>query len=356
LASSPSQTLYSHLQLDRPLWKTSSRLGRTLSSVAEISGPPLNAAPMHVQPASFTGNRDEWAELISHSFVPLTLGEAAAEFRGLVRQTILLPGITLSDVHTHGRSVVLRTERLVRREPREDYLFSLQLAGPGAVVQGDREVTLRPGTGALYSTARPYRLVFPASTREVVLQLPRSILREHLGDLGDLSGRSLPGDDPAVRVLTGFLRELVLAAPVVDSKRLAEFGWSAVDLIATALRATSGQDTAIGGRPGLLLAMRQYVAAHLADPDLTPSLLARRYAVSPRHVADLFAASGSSPAAFIRGERLKAADRLLRDPRQAHRPIAVIAAQCGFADRTTFTRAFVRRYGVTPAQVRAGGA
>jgi hypothetical protein len=98
---------------------------RKLSFVAEMSGPLLDIATAGAGSGPFAGNRDEWADVISRSFVPLALGEAAAEFRGSVRQTVLLPGITLTDVRTQGRSVVLRTERLVRCEPREDYLFSL---------------------------------------------------------------------------------------------------------------------------------------------------------------------------------------------------------------------------------------
>jgi AraC-like DNA-binding protein len=62
---------------------------------------------------------------------------------------------------------------------------------------------------------------------------------------------------------------------------------------------------------------------------------------------------GTSPAAFIRAQRLQAAHRALSDPRQAHRTTAGIATQYGFADRTTFTRAFVREYGITPAELRA---
>ena len=299
--------------------------------------------------------RDEWAEVISHSFVPLSLGDAAPQFRGAVRQTVLSPRVTLTDVETHGRSVVLRTERLVRGEPRDDYLLSLQLAGPAAVLQGDREVTLHPGGGALYDTARPYRLVFPASSQEVVLHVPRQLLRDRLDDLADLYGRALPNDAPAVRVFAGFLRELAAAAPRLEPPRLTEFGWTAVDLLASALRATAAEVPPAGAQPALLWAMREYVTAHLADPDLSPTLLARVHGVSPRYATELFADSGTSPAAFIRAERLRAAHRALTDPRQSNRPIAVIATRCGFLDRPTFTRAFVRQYGVTPAQVRAAG-
>lgn len=80
---------------------------------------------------------------------------------------------------------------------------------------------------------------------------------------------------------------------------------------------------------------------------------ARHQGVSLRFTAELFSADGTSPAAFIRAERLRAAHRILADPRYATLTVSAIAARCGFTDRTTFTRAFVRAYGLTPAEVRA---
>ncbi|MEV6238428.1 helix-turn-helix domain-containing protein [Lentzea sp. NPDC051838] len=293
--------------------------------------------------------KDEWAEVISHSFVPLTLGDTADAFRGTVQQTVLLSGVTVTDVRTYGPSVVLRTNRLTRSQPREDYLFSLHLHGMGTVVQDDRVVTLQPGSGALYDTTRPYRLLFPTSTREIVLQVPRRMLRDRLDDAAGLCGRDVPAGSPATRLLAVFLQELVATSPDLDPEHRAEFGWTAIEVLATALRATT--TNTVAAQP-LLPVLRQFVSTHLADPDLSPAVLARAHGVSPRHVTELFAGSGTSPAAFIRTERLKAAHRALTDPRQAHRTIASIAAQFGFPDRTTFTRAFVRRYGVAPAEAR----
>ncbi|MCL6737478.1 helix-turn-helix domain-containing protein [Streptomyces neyagawaensis] len=298
---------------------------------------------------------EEWAHLISESFVPLSLANISGAFHGSVEQTVLLPGVTVTDVHTHGHSVVLRTPRLTRVEPREYYLFSLHLGGAGAVLQDEREATLHPGTGALYDATRPYQLVFPTDTREIVLQVPRRSLRERVGAIDELSGRVLPADNPAARVFSAFLRELVGVSEQLALEQRAELGWTVVDLLATALRATVGAEpSAPTGRQTLLQAMRSSVLEHLSDPAFTSAALARRHGISLRYAADLFTEAGTSPAAYIRDQRLKAAHRALRDPRQSHRTIAAIAAGLGFTDRTTFTRAFVRQYGVTPADLRAG--
>jgi AraC-like DNA-binding protein len=51
--------------------------------------------------------------------------------------------------------------------------------------------------------------------------------------------------------------------------------------------------------------------------------------------------------------RLAVAHRLLSDRRLAHRSITSIAFDAGFADLSYFDRAFRRRYGATPSEVRA---
>jgi AraC-like DNA-binding protein len=297
---------------------------------------------------------DEWAAVLSDSFVPLRLANATPNFRGSVRQVALGAEVTLTDVRTLGQSTVLRTERLIRREPRELYLFHLHHSGQGAVLQDERAVTLRPGSAALYDTTRPYRLEAPTVSRGFVLQVPRAALHERLGGSADLRGRGLPSDAPAVRVLAGFLRELAAASPTLETRHLAEFGCTAVDLLATTLRSSLGGSVSSTGRQALLSAVVDHVTDNLADPALTPSTVAASHGVSLRYLADLFAELDTSPAEFIRAARLKAAHRALVDPRQSRCPITAIAARCGFSDRTTFTRAFVRRYGTTPSELRAG--
>jgi AraC-like DNA-binding protein len=56
---------------------------------------------------------------------------------------------------------------------------------------------------------------------------------------------------------------------------------------------------------------------------------------------------------IITARRLERAAALLRDPRWRHRKIANIAAEAGFTDLSYFNRAFRRRYGATPSDIRA---
>jgi AraC-like DNA-binding protein len=257
-------------------------------------------------------------------------------------------------VRTYGASVVLRSDRLVRREPSDDLIFSLHLEGEGTVLQDARHAGLTSGSGALYDASRPYELRFPTDTRQLVLQTSRDRLRERVGRLDDVFARELPARHPTLRVLAAYVRALADAGGDLSDAEKAEMGSTTVDLLATVLRPLTGSRSVAGaGRTALLVAMRAHVQAHLADPGLTRESLARRHRISTRYATELFADAGTSPAAFIRAERLRAAHRLLSDPGHAGATVSAVAARSGFTDRTTFTRAFARAYGRTPAEVRA---
>ncbi|WP_406451276.1 helix-turn-helix domain-containing protein [Streptomyces sp. NBC_01622] len=299
---------------------------------------------------------DEWAQVVSASFVPLSLVTLSGSFTGSVHSSALGPALTLSAVSVQGHSVVTRTSRLVRTEPRDDFLFSLHLDGDGAVVQDGHEAVLARGGGVLYDSARPYQLLFPTSHRQLVLQIPRHHLYDRVDHVAEVCGRALPPDGPGVRVLAACVRELAETCESLTSTPRAELGVTTVDLLATVLRAAVGDDIGPRGFPGraaLLVSMQTYVRDHLSDPRLTLAEMARFHGVSMRYMSELFAAEGSSPAAFIRAERLRAAHRLLTDPRYSALTVSTVATRCGFGDRTTFTRAFVRAFGLTPVALRA---
>ena len=78
--------------------------------------------------------------------------------------------------------------------------------------------------------------------------------------------------------------------------------------------------------------------------------LAREAGVHPVHLARVFRkVEKRTPGDYQQRLQVRAACELLRDPEW---PLAVIAAECGFADQSHFTRVFRRKTGTTPAQFR----
>lgn len=78
--------------------------------------------------------------------------------------------------------------------------------------------------------------------------------------------------------------------------------------------------------------------------------LAREAGVHPVHLARVFRKiERRTPGEYQQRLQVRAACELLRDPEW---PLAVIAAECGFADQSHLTRVFRRMTGTTPAQFR----
>ena len=102
--------------------------------------------------------------------------------------------------------------------------------------------------------------------------------------------------------------------------------------------------------PGAVDIVAEYTRAHLADV-ITLDGLAGAVSLSPYHFARSFrATTGMTPHAFVTEHRMMVArDRLLR----ADASVTGIAMSVGFSNISHFRRLFRRRYGLTPAGLRA---
>lgn len=112
-------------------------------------------------------------------------------------------------------------------------------------------------------------------------------------------------------------------------------------------------------RPGLLPGARDprlsaaltLMSQHLDEP-LSLEAVAAAQGVGLRRLEQLFRDGlGQGPGAAYLELRLQAARRMMADTTH---PIQEIALRTGFADRSSFSRAFRRRFGVAPRAARAG--
>jgi AraC-like DNA-binding protein len=95
------------------------------------------------------------------------------------------------------------------------------------------------------------------------------------------------------------------------------------------------------------------ILKNLGKNDLTIESVARANALSARQAQRLFAASGTTFSEFVLEQRLLLARRLLLHEQSRHRKVSDVAYTVGFNDLSYFHKSFRRRFGVTPADMRA---
>jgi AraC-like DNA-binding protein len=101
-----------------------------------------------------------------------------------------------------------------------------------------------------------------------------------------------------------------------------------------------------------LKGIKRDILQNLDDPEMTVSAVASRQRVTPRYIHMLFEKEGMTVSAFVVAERLILARRMLSDPHCAGLTVTDIAYSVGFRDLSYFDRAFRRRFGKTPSELR----
>lgn len=110
-------------------------------------------------------------------------------------------------------------------------------------------------------------------------------------------------------------------------------------------------------RPGLVPGARDprlsaalTAMSQTLDEPLPLTQIARAQGIGLRRLEQVFRDGlGQGPGAAYLELRLQAARRMMADTRH---PIREIALRCGFADPSSFSRAFSRRFGIAPREVR----
>jgi len=294
-----------------------------------------------------------WREAVGRTVIQLDtdrLSDGAFHAEATVHA---LPGLWL------GSWVLANLRAAVTRDlldGSDDLVLGIAQSGAPIILHRSREATGDAGDAILMSTAEPRVSLYPSLVRFIHLRLPRKALTPLVSNPEDALMRPVPRDSEALRLLTFYVGELSRTQLPATRELQHVVVTHVYDLAALVIGATC-DGTALAAGRGLhavrLAAIKADIDAHLADPDLTLTAVAARRHLSPRSLQRLFADEDTSFSDFVLNARLAHAYRLLTDPRRLDRNISSLAFEAGFGDLSYFNRAFRRRYGTTPSEVRA---
>ena len=292
-----------------------------------------------------------WHDAVWRTFVPLDVSTPRnTSFSGSVT-TEQLGQLRISTVDA-DRELVRRTRSLIAESPEEYLLLGLQTRGSGVVVQDERTAVLSPGELALYDTTRPYTLDFPDRFETVVFQMPRRALGIPESDLRRITGVTIGPDQGLAGMVVPLLSKVATEASTYRPEIGELLARNISDLLATLVAERLGRDTASldAARQTLLLRIRAFIDARLADPALSPEAVAAAHHISVRHLQRLFQAEGTTVSEWIRRRRLEACRRELGRPRRTRPAVAAVAQRWGFVSPAHFSRAFRAFYGMSPRE------
>jgi AraC-like DNA-binding protein len=233
-------------------------------------------------------------------------------------------------------------------EPRTTWMATL-LSGRASLVTDQRVEGMSPGDIAYGSGDQAVAVKLEAGCRLLFIRAPQAITDFQGGETAGARVSHFAAAGGSVRILSGLLRATgnVLRDLTVQQLRPVELA-----LIEFFTLWTVEREGDLLESRAHLRRLRQAVESQMPDPGLSLRRLADSEGVTPRYVQKLFGASGETFSGYLRMRRLERCRQDLTSPQHAARSIPEIYYRWGFKGATQFSRAFRKRFGASPRQVR----
>lgn len=317
------------------------------NSVVAMAGPGLGVQ------TTVTRTIAEFAELVRTSVMPLAVKSRhssafVSRMRAAGRGRVFCYEVTAPE-HTVERTPELIQESAVG----EYYKVSLMLHGESMVMQDSREAVLRQGDIAIYDTTRPYSLLSSEGARTAIVMFPREMIALPPELVGQLTAVRFDRSQGLAASVSPFMTQLMMQLDQFARPGGSRLPHNIVDLLGTMLVSEldlAPKETSHGSR--LLRQIMSYIEDHLSDPDLRPGTIAAAHYISPRYLQVLCQRNGVTVSSWVRERRLERCHRDLADSSLAGESVAELAARWGFLEPTHFSRAYKKRFGVSPREAR----
>jgi AraC-like DNA-binding protein len=294
-----------------------------------------------------------WREFFGRSLLNVEVEQANSDPFRASATLRALPGIRMVSATSSG-VIYRRPQGLVQND---DLVFSFGATKGSYAQQRNRETSAAEDGDAVLMLGAEWSTVARATEGSFHgLRLPRATIVAGVRNVEDLYCRRIPGDIPSLQLLRRYLTVLDDVSQSATPELQQTVANHIFDLIALTLGA-AGEAARIaegrGVRAARLQSIKSDVLNNLSNESLSVRAVAARHRVTPRYVQRLFEEFGLTFTEYVLDQRLARAHRLLGEPRLAERTLTAIAFEVGFSDLSYFNRAFRRRFGATPSDMRA---
>lgn len=255
---------------------------------------------------------------------------------------------------TMSAARISRTREFIA-DGTNDLALIVNLKGAATMTARGREVALREGDAVLKSSSEITAFDRSSLGGSFSIRIPHSVLSSLVVDVDDAVMRLIPRNTEALKLLTSY------SGPLLDQDALATSEVRRLvvahvhDLVALTLGATRDAAEVAqsrGERAARLRSAKAYIVENSSRRDLSIGTVAAHLGVTPRYLQKLFESDGGTYSAFLPGQRLASAYRMLTKPKFAQSAVSAIAYDAGFGDHSYFNRCFRQRYGATPRDIR----
>jgi AraC-like DNA-binding protein len=264
------------------------------------------------------------------------------------------PGLTIAKASLSG----IRDERIheLIADGDDEINLVINLSGPVTVTARGSAALLGEGDGFAISSLEPAVFTRPSPGSAIGFSLPRQAIGSRVRHLEPALARAIPAQLESLRLLKNYSSFLLDNKSRIPPEVREAIVVHISDLVALVLgpsRETASASAGLGNPAARLVSIKADVIENSGNRNLTIDWLAQRHNISARYIQMIFESEQTTLSIFLLERRLARVHEVLSDLRRSSRSISAIAFECGFGDLSYFNRAFRKRYGMTPSDVRA---
>ncbi|WP_367108673.1 AraC family transcriptional regulator [uncultured Psychrobacter sp.] len=294
-------------------------------------------------------NADGWQRVINETYFDLKVQvKKPNQFAGSIQQAKLaqigISGYLADGVHYQRSGPHLS-------QNGDSILLTFPLSGSVNFQQQQRELVCHPGQFFIELSHQPYQFYHTQTAQLQVLKVPIAKLISHQRLIEQYFAQPITTEKGSGRLLQHQIAHTLHLATNFEltSVELQLLQQQLIDLIVHTLHrpTLSLADSQVSTiKAAHLRRIESFIYFHLADPELSPQLVAQACHISERYLHVLFKEMPYTFAEWVKMTRLSVANKLLM--KGSYSSVADIGYQVGFTDQSYFSRIYKQQFGYSP--------